>query len=102
MELIELIYSWGVSDSRSHLAGGKCIHSPYYLTMCARLMKETHAEVILSSIEMYMFYWKKSMIERDRDQEDKLYKGLLYFPFLFPSKPLQMVAVFVIWVSLAQ
>lgn len=63
MELVELIYSWGVSDSRPHLAGGKCIHSPYYLTMCARLMKETHVEVILSNITMGVFYWKKRVIE---------------------------------------
>lgn len=75
MKLVELICSWGVSDSRSHLAGGKCIHS-HYVTVCARLMKETHAEVIISSIEMCMFHWKKRVTERSRDQGNNLYNGL--------------------------
>lgn len=75
MELVGLIYDWGVSDSRSHLAGGKCIYS-HYLTVCARLMKETHAEVIISSIEMCMFHWKRRVKERGRDQENNLCNGL--------------------------
>lgn len=69
MELVELICSWGASDSRSHLAGAKCIHSLYDLTVRARLMKETHVEVILSSIEMCMFCWKNRGMERGRIRE---------------------------------
>lgn len=63
---------------------------------------ETHVEVILSSIEMCVCYWKLRVMERGRDLGSNLYNGLLYFSFLFSSKPLQMVEMHAIWVSPAQ
>lgn len=53
-------------------------------------------------------YWNVHVLleeQRDgerQDQENNLHNGLLHFPFLFSSKPLQLVAMSVIGVSLAQ
>lgn len=53
-------------------------------------------------------YWNVHvLLEEQRsgerqNQGNNLYNGLLDFPFLFSSKPLQLVAMSVIWVSLAR
>jgi len=67
-------------------------------------MKETHVEVILSSIEM-CFTGETEGGRQERDQRNNTLAShiffLLIFPFPFSSKPLQLVTMPFIGLSLA-